>query len=183
MMPDVIADDLNNRNNIQKYQHLLVGTIYHQSQPHRIQTEVNIPVEIGILVNDNDPDGDKLKITSVASPSQNVGVVTINENDTVTFFPGLDYAGTVRFSYTISDGEGNSDKAKVSVIIKAPSDRTSDQSGQGQGQGQDQDVQGNQHEREVKTANKNQVDNKTSSELIQQEFHSGGTNDTDNNIR
>ena len=87
------------------------------------------------------------------------------------------------FSYTISDGEGNSDKAKVSVIIKAPSDRTSDQSGQGQGQGQDQDVQGTQHELDVKTANKNQADNKTSSELIQQEFHSGGTNDTDNNIR
>ena len=90
----------------------------------RIQTEVNIPVEIGILVNDNDPDGDKLKIMSLASPSQNVGVVTIKENDTVTFFPGIDYAGTVRFSYTISDGEGNSDKAKVSVIIKAPTDRT-----------------------------------------------------------
>ena len=94
----------------------------------RIQTEVNIPVEIGILANDNDPDGDKLKIMSVASPSQNVGVVTINENDTVTFFPGIDYAGTVRFSYTISDGEGNTDKAKVSVIIKPPSDRTLDQS-------------------------------------------------------
>ena len=152
----------------------------------RIQTEVNRPVEIGILVNDNDPDGDKLKIMSVASPSQNVGVVTINKNDTVTFFPGLDYAGTVRFSYTISDGEGNSDKAKVSVIIKAPADRTLDQSGkgQGQGQGQDQDVQGNQHEREVKTLHKIQVDNKASSELSPQEFlRSGGTNDTDNNIR
>ena len=96
----------------------------------RIQTEVNIPVQIGILVNDNDPDGDKLKIMSVASPSQNVGIVTINGNDTVTFFPRNDYAGIVRFSYTISDGEGNSDKAKVSVIIKAPTDRTSDQSDQ-----------------------------------------------------
>ena len=81
--------------------------------------------------------GDKLKIMSLASPSQNVGVVTIKENDTVTFFPGIDYAGTVRFSYTISDGEGNSDKAKVSVIIKAPTDRTLDQSGD-----QDQVVKG-----------------------------------------
>ena len=143
----------------------------------RIQTEVNKPMEIGILVNDNDPDGDKLEIMSVASPSQNVGVVTINGNDTVTFFPELDYAGTVRFSYTISDGEGNSDKAKVTVIIKAPTDRTMDQSGQGQ----DQDVQGNQHEREVKTQHKNQVGNKAPSELSPQEFHrDGGTNDTDN---
>ena len=84
----------------------------------RIQTEVNMPVEIGILVNDNDPDGDKLKIMSVASPSQNVGVVTINENDTVTFFPGLDYAGTVRFSYTISDGEGNLIRQKYQSLLK-----------------------------------------------------------------
>ena len=113
---------------------------------------------------------------SLASPSQNVGVVTMKENDTVTFFPGIDYAGTVRFSYTISDGEGDSDKAKVSVIIKAPTDRTLDQSGQ------DQVVQGNQHEREVKTQHKNQVDNKASSELSPREFHrSGGTNDSDNN--
>jgi subtilisin len=145
----------------------------------RIQTEVNIPVEIGILANDNDPDGDKLKIKSVASPSQNVGVVTINENDTVTFFPGLDYAGTVRFSYTISDGVGNTDKAKVTVIIKPPTDRTLDQSIQGQ----DQDVQGNQHESEVKKQHQNQVDNKAYSELSPQEFHRGGeTNDTDNDI-
>ena len=93
--------------------------------------------ELRILANDNDPDGDKLKIMSLASPSQNVGVVTIKENDTVTFFPGIDYAGTVRFSYTISDGEGDSDKAKVSVIIKAPTDRTLAQSGQV--------VQGNQN--------------------------------------
>ena len=134
----------------------------------RIQTEVNKPVEIGILVNDNDPDGDKLKIMSLASPSQNVGVVTINENDTVTFFPGIDYAGTVRFSYTISDGEGNSDKAKVTVIIKAPTDRTLDQSDQGQGQ--NQDVQGNEHGPEVKTQHENQVDNKASSELARRNF-------------
>ena len=57
---------------------------------------------------------------SVTSPSQKGGIVAINVNGTVTFFPRVDYAGTDRFSYTISDGEGNSDKAKVSVTIKAP---------------------------------------------------------------
>ena len=110
---------------------------------------------------------------SLASPSQNVGVVTIKENDTVTFFPGIDYAGTVRFSYTISDGEGDSDKAKVSVIIKAPTDRTLAQLGQ------DQVVTSMNVKLKHST-----VDNKASSELSPQEFHrSGGTNDTDNNIR
>ena len=146
----------------------------------RIQTEVNKPVEIGILVNDNDPDGDKLKIMSVASPSQNVGVVTINENDTVTFFPGLDYAGTVRFSYTISDGEGNSDKAKVTVIIKAPTDRTLDQSGQAKAKL----FKGTSMNLKLKHSIKIKWIIKPLVRLSPQEFHrGGGTNDTDNNIR
>ena len=89
----------------------------------RIKTEVNKPVGIGILRNDNDPDGDELKIISVTSPSQKGGIVVINVNGTVTFFPRVNYAGTDKFSYTISDGEGNSDKAKVSVTIKAPTGR------------------------------------------------------------
>jgi len=139
----------------------------------RIQTKVNMPVEIGILDNDNDPDGDKLKIMSVISPSKKVGIVTINDNGTVTFFPGIDYAGTVRFSYTISDEEGNSDKAKVSVTIKAPADRTSDQL--------DQVVKGNQRGIEVNTQPKNQQDNKASGqELSSQDFQTGGgTNGTE----
>jgi hypothetical protein len=143
----------------------------------RIQTKVNMPVEIGILDNDNDPDGDKLKITSVISPGKKVGIVTINENGTLTFFPRIDYAGTVRFSYTISDEEGNSDKAKVSVTIKAPADRTSDQL--------DQDVKGNQRGIEVNTQPKNQEDNKASGqELSSQDFQTGvGTNGTEKNIR
>ena len=92
----------------------------------RIKTDVNKPVEIAILGNDKDPDGDKLKIMSVTSPSQNGGIVAINENGTVTFFPRNDNTGTDRFSYTVSDGEGNSDKARVSVIIKVTIDRTAD---------------------------------------------------------
>ena len=92
----------------------------------RIKTDVNKPVEIAILCNDKDPDGDKLKIMSVTSPSQNGGIVAINENGTVTFFPRNDNTGTDRFSYTVSDGEGNSDKARVSVIIKVTIDRTAD---------------------------------------------------------
>jgi Cadherin-like domain len=64
---------------------------------------------------------------SVTSPSQKGGVVAINENGTVTFFPRTDITGSDRFTYTISDGEGNSDKARVSVIIiKAPVDGTAD---------------------------------------------------------
>ena len=39
------------------------------------------PVGIAILLNDNDPDGYKLKIMSVTSPSQKGGIVVINENE------------------------------------------------------------------------------------------------------
>ena len=149
----------------------------------RIKTEINKPVGIAILRNDNDPDGDRLKIMSVTSPSQKGGIVVINMNGTVTFFPRVDYTGIDGFSYTISDGEGNSDKAKVSVTVNAPpppTGRTADkQSSPG--------IQGNQDRAEVNgegfnLQQENQADNRLAIEMKDQQA-GGGVNDTSNNIR
>ena len=146
----------------------------------RIKTEINKPVGIGILRNDNDPDGDKLKIMSVTSPTQKGGIVVITLNGTVTFFPRVDYTGTDRFSYTISDGEGNSDKAKVSVTVNAPppTGRTADKQSS-------PSIQGNQDGDGVNLQQKNHADNKLASEMTdRQAFQTyRGVNDTGNNIR
>jgi hypothetical protein len=58
----------------------------------------------------------------VSSPTKNGGIVTINENDndTLIFVPATDFIGIDAFSYEVSDGKGNSDKAKVSVIVVKP---------------------------------------------------------------
>lgn len=84
----------------------------------RVRSESNNQVLVKVLGNDKDPDGDKLNIISVSSPTKNGATVTINNNGTITFVPAADFAGVDSFSYEISDGKGKSDKAKASIIVK-----------------------------------------------------------------
>jgi subtilisin len=93
----------------------------------RLRTEANNQIVATILDNDNDPDGDKLKIISVTSPTKKGGTVTINYNGTVTFLPASNIVGADTFSYIISDGKGKTDNGKVSISIKQVLDRTVDQ--------------------------------------------------------
>ncbi|EAQ98956.2 retention module-containing protein [Congregibacter litoralis] len=74
----------------------------------------------GLLGNDNDPDADDLTITSVGSPTN--GTVVLNGDGTVTFTPDADYNGPASFEYTISDGEGGTDTATVSLTVNAVND-------------------------------------------------------------
>jgi hypothetical protein len=85
------------------------------------------PVVGKILVNDIHPDGDKLKIIFVTSPTKNGSHVITNKNGTVTFFPATNFIGIDSFSYTVSDGKGKIDNAIVSVSVKQVHVRTVDQ--------------------------------------------------------
>jgi hypothetical protein len=89
------------------------------------RTESNQPLLISVLANDNDPDGDKLEITSVESFTEKGSFVRVNENGDLVFTPALDFVGRDTFSYSISDGNGGSDNAKVTVVVSkvADSDR------------------------------------------------------------
>jgi subtilisin family serine protease len=82
----------------------------------RAITESNTPVIAKVLLNDNDPDGDELKVISV-SDSKHGAIITINKNGTITFLPSSDFAGRDTFTYTIADGKGKLDKAKVSINV------------------------------------------------------------------
>lgn len=84
----------------------------------RASTNKNEQILIPVLGNDIDPDGDNLKISSVTVNSKNGGIVTINNNGTIAFLASRNFVGLDTFSYTISDGKGGSDKARVSVMIK-----------------------------------------------------------------
>ena len=59
-----------------------------------------------LLANDNDPDGDVLIITDVGSASN--GTAELIDGN-VRFTPNADYNGVANFSYTISDGNLESD--------------------------------------------------------------------------
>ncbi len=79
-------------------------------------TQKNTPKNIAVLANDSDPDaGDVLSVTS-AGPAGN-GTVAVNPNNTITYTPSTGFVGNDSFSYTISDGQGGTDTATVSVTV------------------------------------------------------------------
>ena len=77
-------------------------------------TPQDTPVTIYVLDNDHDPDNDTLAVDSIG-PASNGSVVS-NGND-VTYTPSGNFTGTDRFTYTISDGNGGTDTATVTVAV------------------------------------------------------------------
>ncbi|MFC1479571.1 Ig-like domain-containing protein [Planctomycetota bacterium] len=82
-------------------------------------TAEDTPVDIDVLANDTDPDGDTLTVDSVTQPSN--GTVTNNTTD-VTYTPELDFEGSDSFTYTVSDGNGGTDTATVTVTVTGEND-------------------------------------------------------------
>ena len=82
----------------------------------------NIQITIaapGVLSNDTDPDGvgPALTITAGTITSANSGNVTLNANGGFTYNPAPGFEGTDTFTYTLNDGEGNTDTATVSFTV------------------------------------------------------------------
>ena len=82
-------------------------------------TVLNI-APVGVLVNDNDPDGDTLAVTSFTQPAN--GSVTISSNGSLQYTPDANFNGTDTLTYTISDGNGGSDTATVTIIVNPVND-------------------------------------------------------------
>ncbi|SLN60138.1 Hint domain-containing protein [Roseisalinus antarcticus] len=75
----------------------------------------NGSVTIPVLDNDSDPDGDPLTVIEASSPD---GTVEINDGKTITFTPNPGVEGPAEISYTISDGDGGTDSATVTVTVR-----------------------------------------------------------------
>ena len=78
-------------------------------------TQPDTPVTLNVLGDDTDPDGDDLTVSEVTQPTE--GTVVINPDGTVTFTPNMGVTGPVTFDYTISDGEGGTDTATVTIDV------------------------------------------------------------------
>lgn len=77
-----------------------------------------------LLANDNDPDGDPIVITGVNNAVN--GSASYNTaSQTVTFIANAGYSGPASFSYSISDGQGGTSSAQVSLTVAPPSDTQS----------------------------------------------------------
>ena len=74
-------------------------------------------IDIEVLLNDRDPNGDALIVNTVTLPT--LGGVVINANGTITYTPTPGMIGTDEFDYTISDSDGNHATAHVTITIKA----------------------------------------------------------------
>ena len=54
-------------------------------------------------------------INSRTNPADCTGTLVTNANGTFTYTPGAGEQGTVTFDYTITDGDGDTSRAKVTV--------------------------------------------------------------------
>ncbi len=70
-----------------------------------------------VLSNDSDSDGDNLTIASVTVPSH--GTATrIDSNTKINYIPTVGYIGMDSFAYTVSDGNGGTSSATVTVTVE-----------------------------------------------------------------
>src|SRR5690606_15952111 len=73
-----------------------------------------------VLLNDHDPNGDALVVTSVSGIDESVGRLDlINNRQQVQLALTAGARGTITFSYTISDGRGGEDSATVTVTVRS----------------------------------------------------------------
>ena len=78
-------------------------------------TPQEMPVDINVLGNDTDPDGDTLAIEELGEPAN--GEVSLNADDTVRYAPAPGFVGTDTFTYTLGDGHGGTDTATVTIDV------------------------------------------------------------------
>ncbi|EAW33952.1 Ig-like domain-containing protein, partial [Lyngbya sp. PCC 8106] len=93
-------------------------------------TDEDTAININVLTNDSDPDGDSLNV-SMVDGTNTKGQVSINNNGTISYDPNgqfdnleADETATDSFSYTINDGKGGTDTATVNLTINGVSATT-----------------------------------------------------------
>ena len=96
------------------YVSILVTPTGLNAQPDIAFTNVNVPVQINVLANDEGGTGD-LTVTAIVTPPTN-GSVT-NNASSVTYAPNEDFVGTDYFEYIVCDEAGNCDTTLVTVIV------------------------------------------------------------------
>jgi hypothetical protein len=78
-------------------------------------TTHDTPVNIDVLTNDSDADGDALAVSGVSAAAN--GTVVVNVDNTLTYTPDTGFVSSDSFSYTIEDGFGGSATATVTVDV------------------------------------------------------------------
>jgi VCBS repeat-containing protein len=78
-------------------------------------TDEDAATTIAVLGNDSDADGDALTLGPVSAAAH--GTATANADGTISYTPAANYSGADSFSYTVSDSQGGSATAVVSLTV------------------------------------------------------------------
>ena len=77
---------------------------------------VNQGIEIDVLANDSDADGDTLTVKQVISQ---FGTAEVLDNQQISYLPAEDFIGTDVLVYSISDGNGGTGSNKLTMTVVA----------------------------------------------------------------
>lgn len=83
-------------------------------------TDEDTSVDIAVLANDSDPNGDPLIVGAATDPAH--GTTAIQPAGTVRYTPDPNYAGADTFDYVVDDGAGGTDSGSVVVTVTAVND-------------------------------------------------------------
>ncbi len=79
-------------------------------------TDENSPIEVNVLENDTDPDGDALTVSDYTQPQN--GRADCTPEGLCTYTPEEDFSGEDSFTYKVSDSQGGTDTARVTVAVE-----------------------------------------------------------------
>jgi len=71
--------------------------------PDTASVTAGASVTLDLVANDNDPDGDPLRLVALGLPAE--GRIAVNPDQSVTYTPDPGFSGTDRFTYTVGDGK------------------------------------------------------------------------------
>jgi VCBS repeat-containing protein len=78
--------------------------------------------QAGVLVNDSDADGDALTVNTTPVVGPTDGTLTLLADGTFTYTPDANFNGTDSFTYEVSDGNGGSSQATVTISVDPVND-------------------------------------------------------------
>jgi len=81
-------------------------------------TSFNTPVVVDVLENDLNLIDEPITVSISVPSNPAFGEALVNGDNTITFTPATDYIGLATFVYSVTDADGDSDNALVSITVK-----------------------------------------------------------------
>ncbi len=78
---------------------------------------ISVPPASGVLLNDNDPDGQSVSAIPAAGGTANGGAFSIGPDGAFSYLPPPGFEGTDQFNYSIQDTDGNIDPATIFIVV------------------------------------------------------------------